>query len=226
MSQNNQQPTTKQSKPMLRFFLAFLVFVFFILVRMVNYSTNLAQSTQTSTISVSSEINKTQNSVKISEIIAKKEGEVLKQLEEKVEKKSEEIEINQELIYMTQMKDILESLIKPRENISNFGLNNLSYTEWTVENKTYIATQIIIMKNSYKKFQEIKPPNEYQEMHNTIIEASKFGGYAADDLVNGIDNHSTFLINSATKKIKSSDESISSASSKIMKVFENKRLGK
>ena len=223
MTNNNQQTqTTTKKRAGIRFYLL-LGLVILILQIGTDLFQNFLKQAQTSNTTLS-EVSKSQNSVKLSEIIARKEDEVVKQLEEKTGQKSEENQNNPELTYRIQMQNILNSLTKSSENISNFITKNPSYTEWTMENKTYVAVQIITMKNNYKKFQQIAPPTDYQEFHNTMIRASKFGGYAADDLVNGIDNHSAFLISSAEEKTKKADENISSANSMLEKILKNKAL--
>ncbi len=188
------------------------------------YLQKLNQTSNTTLIKVS----ESQNSVKISEIIAQKEAETLEKSQEssekEVEKKFEAIKDNPEFIYLNQVNKITKSNIEAGENHAKFVTNNLNFDEWTVENKTYVAVQIITMKNNYKKIQEIKPTEDYKEFHDMWIQASQLSGYADDDFVNGVDNKSTFLINSATTKNREATRQKSLAISMLKKISKNKGL--
>ena len=217
---NNNQPaqTTTKKRAGIRFYLL-LGLVVLVLQIGTDLFQNFSKQAQTPNTTLN-EVAKSQNSVKLIEIIERKEAEILKQLEEKaVENKD-----NPELYYATQRRDITRSNIEVGENFAKFVTNNLNLDEWTIENKTYIAVQIITMKNNYKKIQEIKPTEDYKEFHDMWIQASQLSGYADDDFVNGVDNKSTFLINSATTKNREATRQKSLAISMLKKISKNKGL--
>ena len=129
------------------------------------------------------------------EIIQPAQEEIIQPIQEDTQEEKEERERREEInFYSGQANSIRINTGNDLESLGNFLTSNPYPLLWTDEEKKEVRADIEWIQQGYKDAQELEPPEGMEEIHDTLLEGTKYFNDAMTDLTKTIDNPDSDIV--------------------------------